>query len=57
MRASGVFNKNRFHKYTIIGIEQLQKKERDHFEQRSAHQTKKSVQLVGLVRTTAGCFS
>ena len=26
MRASGVFNKNRLHKYTIIGIKQLQKR-------------------------------
>ena len=40
MRASGVFNKNRLRKYTIIGDKQLQKKERGHFEQRSAHQAK-----------------
>ena len=35
IRSRGVFNK-----YTIIGDKQLQKKERGHFEQRSAHQAK-----------------
>ena len=30
-----MFNKNTLRKYTIIGDKQLQKKERDHFEQRS----------------------
>ena len=40
MRANGMFNKNRLRKYTIIGDKQLQKKERGHFEQRSAHQAK-----------------
>ena len=40
MRASGVFNKIRLRKCTIIGDKQLQKKERDHFEKCSAHQAK-----------------
>ena len=40
MRASGVLNKNRLRKYTIIGDKQLQTKERGHFEQRSTHQAK-----------------
>ena len=40
MRASGVLNKNRLRKYTIIGGKQLQTKERGHFEQRSTHQAK-----------------
>ena len=40
MRASGVFNKNRLRKYTIIRDKRLQEKERGHFEQRSAHQAK-----------------
>ena len=44
IRVRGVPNKNRLHKYTIIGDKQLQKKkkkkERDDFEQHSAHQTK-----------------
>ena len=40
IRARGVFKKNRLRKYTIIGDKRLQKKERGHFEQRSAHQAK-----------------
>ena len=39
--ASGVFNKKRLRKYTIIGGKQLQKKECGHFEQRSAHEAQK----------------
>ena len=38
--ARGVLNKNRLHKYTIIREKQLQKQDRDHFEQRGAHQAK-----------------
>ena len=37
---SGVFNKNKLRKHTTFGDKQLQKKERGHFEQRSAHQAK-----------------
>ena len=37
---SGVFNKNKLRKDTTFGDKQLQKKERGHFEQRSAHQAK-----------------
>ena len=47
IRARGVFNKNRLRKYTIIGDKQLQKKERDHFEQRSARQAKMLCSLCG----------
>ena len=32
IRGRGVFNKNRLHKYTIIGDKQLEKKKRSHFE-------------------------
>ena len=34
IRVTGVLSKNRLRKYTIIGDQQLQKKERGHFEQR-----------------------
>ena len=34
IRVTGVLNKNRLRKYTIIGDQQLQKKERGHFRQR-----------------------
>ena len=34
IRVTDVLNKNRLRKYTIIGEQQLQKKERGHFEQR-----------------------
>ena len=34
IRATGVLNKNRLRKHTIIGDQQLQKKECGHFEQR-----------------------
>ena len=47
IRVRGVLNKNRLHKYTIIGDKQLQKRERDHFEQRSAHQAKMVCSLCG----------
>ena len=40
IRARGVLNKNRLHKYTIIMEKQLLQKERDQFEQGSAHQGK-----------------
>ena len=45
--ATGVLNKNRVRKCIIIGDKQLQKKERGHFEQRSAHQAKKQCNLCG----------
>ena len=35
-----MFNKNRLGKYTTTGDKQLQKKDRDHFEQRSVYQAK-----------------
>ena len=41
--ATGVLNQNRLHKCTIIGEEQLQKKESLHFEQRTSN--KKAVYL------------
>ena len=41
IRATRVLNKNRLHKCTITRDKQLQKKERDHFEQRTS--TKKIV--------------
>ena len=44
--ATDVLNKNWLHKCTVIGDKQLQKKERGHFEQRSAHQAKSSVTCV-----------
>ena len=34
IRVTGVINKNGLRKYTIIGEQQLQEKERGHFEQR-----------------------
>ena len=43
--ATGVLNKNRLCKCTVTGDKQLQKKERDNFEQRSAHQAKKQCNL------------
>ena len=46
IRATGVLNKNRLRKCTSIGDKQLQKKERDHFEQHSAHVAKNSVTCV-----------
>ena len=36
IRITRVLNKNRLRKCTIIGDKQLQKKERDHFEQRTS---------------------
>ena len=39
--ATGILNKNRLRKCTIIEDKQLQKKERGHFAQHSAHQAKK----------------
>ena len=50
IRAIPVLNKNRLRKCTIIGDKQLQKKERDHFEQCKLKQ-KNSVTC--LFRTTA----
>ena len=44
IRATGVLNKSRLRKWTIIGDKHLQKKERGDFEQRSAHQAKKKKQ-------------
>ena len=46
IRATGVLNKKRLRKCTSIGGKQLQKKERDRFEQRSAHVAKNSVTCV-----------
>ena len=37
IRATGVLNKNRLRKCTIIGDKQLKKKERGHFEQRTSN--------------------
>ena len=47
IRARRAFNKNRIRKYTMIGDKQLQKNERSHFEQRSAHQAKTLCNLCG----------
>ena len=47
IRATGMLNKNRLRKCTIIGDKQLQKKGRDHFEQSRAHQAKKQCNLCG----------
>ena len=54
IRATGVLNKNKLRRCTIIGDKQLQKKRR--WLLSTAHRTpsKKAVQLVWLVRTTAG---
>ena len=46
IRATGVLNKNMLRKCTSIGGKQLQKEERDRFEQRSAHVAKNSVTCV-----------
>ena len=54
IRATGVLNKNRLRKWTIIGDKQLQKKEGDHFEQRSAHQAKKQCNLCGWLERHQG---
>ena len=54
--ASGVFNKNRLRKYTIIGDKQLQKKECDHFEQRSTHQAKALCNLCGWLEWQQGAL-
>ena len=45
IQASGVLNKNRLRKCTIIGDKHLEKKKRGHFEQRSAHLAKKQCNL------------
>ena len=42
IRVTVMLNKNRFDKCASIGDKQLQKEERDHIEQRSAHLAKKS---------------
>ena len=46
IQATGVLNKNRLRKWTSIGNKQLQKKKRDHNEQRSAHLAKNTVTCV-----------
>ena len=51
-----MFNKNRLRKYTIIGDKQLQKKERGHFEQRSAHQAKTLCNLCGWLERQQGAL-
>ena len=52
--ASGVFNKNRLRKYTIIGDKQVQKKECGHFEQRSTHEAKTLCNLRGWLERQQG---
>ena len=52
IRATGVLNKNKLRKNklrkcTSIGEKQLQKEERDHIEQHSAHLAKKQCNLCG----------
>ena len=47
IRATGVLNKNRLRKCTSIGDKQLQKKERDHIEQRNRYLAKKQCNLCG----------
>ena len=51
IQATGVLNKNRLLKCTSIGDKQMQKKEHDHFEQRSPHVVQKQSNLCG---TTSG---
>ena len=41
IRSTCLLNKNRLHKCTIIGVKQLQKKERSHFKQHTS--SKKAV--------------
>ena len=47
IQPKGVLNKNRLRKCTIIGQKQLQKKERNYFEQRRVNQTNKQCNLCG----------
>ena len=54
IRAVGMLNKNRLRKCTSIGDKQLQKKERDHFEQRNAHLAKKHFNLCGWLERQQG---
>ena len=54
IRATGVLNKNKLRKCTIIGDKQLQKKGRGHFEQRNAHQAKKQCNLCGWLEQHQG---
>ena len=54
IRVTGVLNKNRLRKCTSIGDKQLQKKERDHFEQRNAHLAKKHFNLCGWLERQQG---
>ena len=54
IRATGALNKNRLRECTIIGDKQLQKKERGHFEQSSAHQAKKQCNLCGWLEQHQG---
>ena len=56
MRARGMLNKNRLRKYTVIGDKQLQKKERDHFEQRSAHQAETQCNFCGWLERQQGAL-
>ena len=54
IRATGVLNKNRIRKCSSIGDKQLQKKERDHIEQRSAHLAKMQCNLCGWLKRHQG---
>ena len=54
IQAPGVLNKNRLRKCTSIGDKQLQKNERDHTEQRSAHLAKKQCNLCGWLERHQG---
>ena len=51
-----MFYKYRLRKYTIVGDKQLQKKERGHFEQRSAHQSKTLCNLCGWLERQQGAL-
>ena len=55
IRATGLLNKTTLRKCTIIKDKQLQKKERNHFEQRTS--SKKVELWQWLVRITAGLFT
>ena len=47
IQAGSVLNKNSLRKYSVIEDKQLQKKERGHFEQCSAHQARRLCNLCG----------
>ena len=57
IRATGVLNKNRLRKCTIIRRKQLQKKERGHFKQHTSSKKASLAVWQWFFRTTAGQFT